>query len=97
MVSDPRFSSNSKLSHIHRRILLKYISRDEVVLFNRGTGGVVELREAIGQYEDHSPLYGFVLYRRRRVILKYVPEGTSRLLQGTCFTPNSHRYSSDDF
>ncbi|KAL9044422.1 MAG: hypothetical protein Q9214_002435, partial [Letrouitia sp. 1 TL-2023] len=62
-------------------ILLKYISRDEVVLFKRGTGGVVELREAVGQYEDQSPLYGFVLYRRRRVILKYVAEGTSRLLQ----------------
>lgn len=93
MVSDPRFSANSKLSHVHCRILLKYISRDEVALFKRGTGGVVELREAVGQYEDQSPLYGFVLYRRRRVVLKYLPEGTSRLLQGTPFMLNPRRFS----
>ncbi|KAL8802083.1 MAG: hypothetical protein Q9182_004027 [Xanthomendoza sp. 2 TL-2023] len=62
--------------------LLKYATRDEVALLKRGSGGVVDIRESIALYPDLSPLYGFVHYRRRRVILKYVPEGTSRLLQG---------------
>jgi hypothetical protein len=45
-------------------------------------GGVVETRLAVEQYEEKSPLYGLVQYRRKKIILKYVPEGTSRLLQG---------------
>ncbi|KAL8769208.1 MAG: hypothetical protein Q9203_004833, partial [Teloschistes exilis] len=61
--------------------LLKYETRDEVTLLKRGTGGVVDIRESIVQYNEPSPLYGFVHYRRRKVILKYLPEGTSRLLQ----------------
>ncbi|KAL8701114.1 MAG: hypothetical protein Q9224_000649 [Gallowayella concinna] len=61
--------------------LLTYATRDEVTLLKRGSGGVVDIRESIALYPDLSPLYGFVHYRRRRVILKYVPEGTSRLLQ----------------
>ena len=65
------------------RFLLQYISRDEVDLLRAGNGGVVDVRDAISQYEAKSPLYGFVQYRRRKVLLKYVPEGTSRLLQGT--------------
>lgn len=64
------------------RFLLKYIARDEVDLLGRGTGGVVEIRFRIDQYDEKSPLYGFVQYRRRKVLLKYVPEGMSRLLQG---------------
>lgn len=51
-------------------------------MLQAGNGGVVEVREAITQYDEKSPLYGFVQYRRRKVLLKYVPEGTSRLLQG---------------
>jgi hypothetical protein len=65
------------------RFLLKYASRDSVVLLARGTGGVAEIRIAIDGYEEKSPLYGFLQYRRRKVVLKYVPDGTSRLLQGT--------------
>ncbi|KAF2809025.1 uncharacterized protein BDZ99DRAFT_521493 [Mytilinidion resinicola] len=61
--------------------LLKYASRDAVEILTRGTGGLVEARGAISQYEDKSPLYGFLLYRRRKVLIKYTPEGTSRLLQ----------------
>lgn len=64
------------------RFLLKYSTRDEVALLKRGSGGVVDIRESIYQYDEQAPLYGFVHYRRRNVILKYVPEGTSRLLQG---------------
>jgi hypothetical protein len=64
------------------RLLLKYSSRDAVEVLTRGTGGAGEARAAVAQYEDKSPLYGFMLYRRRKVLVKYVPDGTSRLLQG---------------
>ncbi|CAD6569982.1 MAG: hypothetical protein ASARMPREDX12_003259 [Alectoria sarmentosa] len=61
--------------------LLNYISRDEVSLLEKGNGGLAELQEVVNRYEQQSPLYGFIQYRRRKVILKYIPEGTSRLLQ----------------
>ena len=64
------------------RFLLKYTSRDTVTILNRGSGGVVEVRQAINAYEEKSPLYGLVQFRRKKFILKYVPEGTSRILQG---------------
>lgn len=58
------------------------MSRDEVALHGRGTGGVPDVRSAVEAYEEKSPLYGFLQYRRRKVILKYVPDGISRLMQG---------------
>ncbi|KAF2468837.1 uncharacterized protein BDR25DRAFT_53492 [Lindgomyces ingoldianus] len=61
--------------------LLKYASRDAVEVLTRGTGGAAETRGAVAQYEEKSPLYGFLLYRRRKVLIKCIPEGTSRLLQ----------------
>lgn len=54
-----------------------------MALLERGNGGLVEVQEAVNRYEEQSPLYGFIQYRRRKVVLKFVPEGTSRLLQGT--------------
>ncbi|KAJ5678023.1 uncharacterized protein N7477_003656 [Penicillium maclennaniae] len=79
-------------------ILLHYTARDEVALLDRGTGGVPEVRNAIDNYEEISPLYGFLQYRRRKVILRYMPEGLSRLIQARSnvqfqsvldkFTPN---------
>ncbi|KPI38371.1 uncharacterized protein AB675_12120 [Cyphellophora attinorum] len=62
--------------------LLKYAegSRDTIEVYKRGTGGVSEARDAIESYPDKSPLYGMVQHRRRKVIVKYVPDGTSRLL-----------------
>lgn len=65
------------------RFLLKYVNRDTVNLLQRGSGGVGEARKAVENYEEKSPLYGVVQYRRKKFILKYVPHGTSRLLQGT--------------
>ncbi|KAF1989909.1 hypothetical protein K402DRAFT_410550 [Aulographum hederae CBS 113979] len=62
-------------------LLLKYVSRDEVDILTKGHGGVVEARAGIVQYTETSPLYGFLLYRRRKVIIKYIPDGTSRLVQ----------------
>ncbi|KAJ5952140.1 uncharacterized protein N7479_010553 [Penicillium vulpinum] len=60
--------------------LLHYVARDEVALHERGTGGVPEIRNAIDSYEECSPLYGFLQYRRRKVIIRYMPEGLSRLI-----------------
>jgi len=62
--------------------MLKYLSRDAVDVLARGTGGAHEARAAVAQYHEKSPLYGFLLYRRRKVLIKYTPEGMSRLLQG---------------
>ncbi|KAL8705699.1 MAG: hypothetical protein Q9201_001219 [Fulgogasparrea decipioides] len=70
--------------------LLKYETRDAVKLLRRGSGGVVDIRETIAQYDEQSPLYGFVHYRRRKVILKYMPEArVSVHFQGIAehFTP----------
>lgn len=69
------------------RFLLKYASRAELELLGRGNGGIVEIRNNIAQYEEKSPLYGFLRYRRRNVIIKYLPEDCSRLIQGTLGRP----------
>ncbi|KAI4168404.1 MAG: hypothetical protein LQ343_006413 [Gyalolechia ehrenbergii] len=69
--------------------LLQYLTRDEVGLLKRGSGGVVDIRDSITHHDEQSPLYGFVHYRRRKVILKYVPEGTSRLLQAASIKSSS--------
>jgi hypothetical protein len=88
------YAEHERLSHsasIHElaanlgfcnRFLLKYASRDEVDLLGRGNGGIVEIRNNIAQYLEKSPLYGFLRYRRRNVIIKYLPEDCSRLIQG---------------
>lgn len=70
------------------RFLLKYASRDEVAVLSRGNGGIVEMRNNIAQFEENSPLFGFLRYRRRNVIIKYLPEGTSRLIQGSYDGPS---------
>ena len=74
------------------RFLLNYISRDEVGLLAKGNGGLAELEEVVSRYEEQSPLYGFIQYRRRKVVLKYIPEGTSRLLQGSPLYPLAQLY-----
>ncbi|KAK2053625.1 hypothetical protein LY76DRAFT_524203 [Colletotrichum caudatum] len=65
--------------------LLKYASRNDIELLGRGNGGIVEIRNNIAQFEaedeDNSPLFGFLRYRRRNVIIKYLPENCSRLVQ----------------
>lgn len=64
------------------RFLLKYESRDEVAVLGRGNGGIVEVRNAVAEYDETSPLYGFLKYRRRSVIIKYLPGDCSRIIQG---------------
>ena len=66
----------------HSRFLLKYASRDEIEILSRGNGGIVEIRNAIAQHDETAPLFGFLRYRRRNVILKYLPDECSRLVQG---------------
>ncbi|EAT82445.2 hypothetical protein SNOG_10110 [Parastagonospora nodorum SN15] len=81
-------------------LLLKYASRDAVEVLKQGTGGAGEVRAAVAQYEEKSPLYGFMLYRRRKVLVKYLPEGTSRLLQARVavhFITVTERFSPHDF
>lgn len=51
-------------------------------LLGTGNGGIVEVRNAIAAHEDPTPLFGFLRYRRKNVILKYVPEDCSRLVKG---------------
>ena len=62
--------------------LLKYTNRDSVELLAKGKGGVHEARNELLKYEEKSPLYGLIIYRRRKVLIKFIPDGTSRLLQG---------------
>ncbi|KAL1628077.1 hypothetical protein SLS56_006007 [Neofusicoccum ribis] len=79
--------------------LLKYASRDAVEIFNFGSGGLSEARAAVLEYDEKSPLYGFLLFRRRKVLLKYVPEGTSRLLQARVtvhFTEIEEKFAPHD-
>lgn len=75
-------NANNELIPFTCRFMLKYTTRDEVGLLGRGSGGLVEVQEAVDRYREQSPLFGFIQYRRRKVLLKYIPEGTSRLLQG---------------
>lgn len=73
----------NRFTNQYHRFLLKYVSRDKVELLGRGNGGIVEIRNAIAQYEEPAaPLFGFLRYRRRNVVIKYVPEECSRLVQG---------------
>ena len=82
-------------------MLLKYVSRDTVELLGSGKTGVSEARAELAQYQDKSPLYGLIIFRRRKVLIKYIPEGTSRLLQGMSDIrrldiPDSHGHSAND-
>lgn len=65
-------------------LLLHYSARDAVELLGWGRGGAYNTREAILQYRETSPLYGLINYRRRKVLIRYIPDGTPELLQGTC-------------
>ena len=57
-----------------------------MAILGQGIGGVPEMRNTISAFEEQSPLYGFLQYRRRKVVIKYMPDGLSRLLQGTGFS-----------
>ena len=73
------------------RFLLHYTSRDSVDVLATGSKGINEMREEAESYyrgADESlgtkgPLFGMIYFRRRKVLVKLVLEGTSRLVQGT--------------
>lgn len=58
----------------------------------QGPKGLAELRDTAENYYNGprttsgptGPLYGMIDFRRRKILIKLVPEGTSRLVQGTC-------------
>ena len=82
----------TRFTNQYHRFLLKYVARDQVELLGRGNGGIVEIRNAISQYEEPlAPLFGFLRYRRRNVVIKYVPEECSRLVQGESL-PGERRF-----
>jgi hypothetical protein len=60
---------------------------------SQGSKGVAELREAVEQYYNgddvevttaaaKGPLFGMIDFRRRKVLIKLVPDDTSRLVKG---------------
>lgn len=51
-------------------------------LLGKGDGGTAEMRAVLANEPDDSPLYGFIRYRRRNVLLKIIPEGASRVVKG---------------
>ncbi|CAL3966470.1 unnamed protein product [Diplocarpon coronariae] len=79
--------------------LLRYASRDEVELAVQGSGGIEEIRNTIANLQEPSPLFGFLRYRRRNVVIKYVPEECSRLVQARVtvhFNAVTERFSPHD-
>jgi hypothetical protein len=68
---------------------MHYTSRDTVDVLSQGTKGVTELREAAEKYYNGTdaettkgPLFGMIDFRRRKVLIKLVPDDTSRLVKG---------------
>lgn len=58
----------------------------------QGAKGLTEMKAAadacyaMSEPGKHSPMYGMIDFRRRKVLLKLVVEGTSRLIQGALAT-----------
>jgi hypothetical protein len=72
------------------RFLLHYTARDAVDILEQGANGVDELRDAISKYVEKEseggstpkPLFGLVQFKRRKVLIKLILDGASRLIQG---------------
>lgn len=65
------------------RFLIKYVSRDEVELLAQGTNGAPEMRGHLANEPDDAPLFGYIRFRRKNVLVKYIPEAASRVIKGT--------------
>ena len=66
---------------------MSYASKDSVEVHAQGVRGVHEMRDvAISYYSNRTdgkpPLFGISQFRRRKVVIKLVPEDTSRLFKG---------------
>src|ERR1700761_4567623 len=72
------------------RFLLYYTSRDTVDVLAQGAKGLAEMRDVAENYYNGTrtpegqigPLYGMIDFRRRKILVKLVLEGTSRLVKG---------------
>jgi hypothetical protein len=71
---------------------MHYTAKDAVEVFARGTKGVPEMRAAAEKHFNEressagpNPLFGMVHFRRRKILIKIVLDGTSRLIQGMCW------------
>jgi hypothetical protein len=55
-------------------------------LLEQGSGGVDEMRDAIAKFwkkqEKEEPVFGAVRLKRRKILVKVVVEGASRLIRG---------------
>ena len=68
-------------------LLLKYTSRDAVGLLARSSDQdhgelVSQIQEILAGQAEKSPVYGFLHHDGQKLLLKYIPNGTSRLLIG---------------
>ncbi|KAE9985721.1 hypothetical protein BLS_005687 [Venturia inaequalis] len=69
--------------------LLNYTSRDCIEVLAQGVKGLAEMRDTAEIYYNGTrstdsppgPLYGMIDFRRRKILVKLVLEGTSRLVQ----------------
>lgn len=82
-LGDPyiREAHEKAVSEAHGWFLLKYASRDKIQLFARGSHGTTEMQDAIAKHEESTPLFGFMRFQRKSVLIKYVPDECSRLVQ----------------
>ena len=63
-------------------------------MLSQGAKGVSELRDAAEKYYNgdgeadakKGPLFGMIDFRRRKVLIKLVPDDTSRLVKGMKLT-----------
>ncbi|RPA79186.1 hypothetical protein BJ508DRAFT_328593 [Ascobolus immersus RN42] len=79
--------------------LIKYVSRDEVELLAQGANGAPEMRGHLANEPDDAPLFGYIRFRRKNVLVKYIPEAASRVIKARCqvhFQLVSERFALHD-
>lgn len=75
--------------------LLHYTSRDAIAVLAHGCAGAEEVKNTIAKYTESSPLYGLLMWRGNRVLCKYIPAETSRLLLGKSASWRRTSYGTD--
>lgn len=70
------------------RFLLYYTARDVVDVLSQGVKGIAEMRQAAEAHCNNdgpppTPLFGMIHFRRRKLLVKLVLEGASRLIKGS--------------
>jgi hypothetical protein len=67
---------------------LKYTARDELALLAHGSDGVEAMRNTAQLHAEKnhgripSPLFGLIVFKRRKLLVKLILEDSSRLIQG---------------